>query len=254
MNQKTLSESPKWDLLLAEQDASRQAELCTELAASVDGEEIEYLVSLLDLRGRSTRAALKVLIATARYRPQLLGGERQREIVGRLEPLLHDYPNNLGLSAFYLLRLVDRDRAEKFLIDATKSGRLTDREKRTLIADLCLLQSSSLVRDLLEEIEKRGGEAGAEARRRLENLGYTNGEELDALGRKWRQTRMREPLNRLFEMFISRQGGQPIASVLEILGPPSERKDSRYFYHTTDGLTLYLEEDDQERLTAMRIK
>ena len=254
MNQQPMSRFPEWNLLLAEQDASRQAELYRTLAASVGDQEIEHLVSLVNSQEESTPAALKVLMAIARSRPQLLKGERQTDIVNRLQPLLEQYPKPLGLSAFYLLRLVAPRAAEDFLISAAKSGRSTDHELSTVIADLCLLPPSSRVRDALEEIQKHGGQAGAEARRRLENLGYISEETVRALAKKWKETRSREPLNRLFEVFISKQGGKPIEPVLEILGPPSEHKDLRYFYHTADGLTLFLEQDNQGNLRAMRIK
>jgi hypothetical protein len=253
MNQQTMNRFPEWNLLLAELDPSRQAELYRTLAASVGDEEIEHLVSLVNSQEKSTPAALKVLTAIARSRPQLLEG-RQPDIANRLQPLLQQYPKPLGLSAFYLLRLLVPRKAEDFLIGAAESEGFTDQETRILIADLSLFPSSSRVKDALEGIKKHGGQAGAEARRRLESLGCVSEEEVSALGKKWRETRTREPLNRLFEVFISKNGEKPIGPVLEILGPPSERKDRRYFYHTSDGLTLYLEQDEQGRLTAMKIK
>jgi hypothetical protein len=251
-----LNDSRTWNELLVEEDGSRQADLCRLLAGTLGSEDVSHLITLLkhDMAEVTQLAALKVLIATARNRPQLLNEKSQAEILSGLKPLLASYPKSPGESAFYLLRLVDSVKAEAFLIREVNVTELAHQELTTFIANLSLLPSSSRIEAVLRELAKRPGGAGHDAQRRLENMGYVSDDKIAVLAKEWRDTHAREPLNRLFEAFISHQGDKAIKPVLELLGPPSERKDKRYFYRTADGLTLYLEQDDKARLVAMKIK
>jgi hypothetical protein len=233
-----LTSSSEWNALLVEADASRRADLSKRLAASLLGEDLPRLISLLNSVEESAQlAALKVLMDIARSRRQLFKGRGRASILSKLRP-----------------RLVDPAQAEEFLTENVKVSELTDRELATLIADLSMFSSSSRAISSLREIAKKPGPVGKDARRRLQNMGFVSEEEIVAMAKEWRETRSRDPLNRLFNTFISRQGELPIEPVLKLLGPPSEHKDSRYFYHTSDGLTLFLEQDDLGRLKAMRIK
>src|ERR1700719_418446 len=250
-----LTSSPEWNALLVEADASRRAELSKRVAASFLGEDLPRLISLLNSVEESAQlAALKLLMDIARSKPQLLKGGVRASILSKLRPLLRVYPKSPGLSAFYLFRLVDSAQAEEFLTENVKVSELNDRELATLIADLSMFSSSSSAISSLRDIAKGPGSVGKDARRRLQNMGFVSEEEIVAMAKEWRKTRSREPLNRLFNTFISRQGELPIEPVLKLLGPPSEHKDSRYFYHTSDGLTLFLEQDNLGRMKAMRIK
>jgi hypothetical protein len=49
--------------------------------------------------------------------------------------------------------------------------------------------------------------------------------------------------------------GKPVDEVLEMLGPPSEKADGlRFWYHSSEGITLFIESDHDGNIRAATIK
>jgi hypothetical protein len=249
-----VTQSEEWKALLAEEDRSRRNVLYDSLLQQLKVSDLDTLASALESAlPAETMAALGLLLVTLRKRKDLVGDVSKTEIAARLRPLLNQYPGPVGLNAFYLLNVLDAKKAEDFL-RSVDTDRLLPTELLTFISNLVLFPSSGAAIGKLSQLSRLPGEAGETAKRQLENLGIMNSNEISRVAEDWRKNKARNALNRLYYGHISFQGGQPIDSILTLLGTPSRQDGTDYFYDSSDGVTLRLEIDNERRLKAMKIK
>ena len=247
--------SSEWRAILSEQDRSRAAELYRSLASVLGSNDVSELLSLMESPDqREHSAAIGLLMIAMKKHKLMLSDSQRSQVLRSLPRLLRTFPDSAGMAAFHMFQLLDQSGAEDFLLNGVQPENLSGGDLGIYAASLNLLTSSPAVVEKLAEFSRRSDGLGDVAQRQLERRGILSPNVLQATAEEWRRTRSRESLNRLFNAFISHQVERPIDPVLQLLGAPSEHKGSRYFYHTIDGLTLFLEQDDRGRLKSMRIK
>lgn len=253
-NKAAIYERLEWQFLVQEKDPSRTTALYQKLAAGLERADVDYLEKLLESGTEDERLrAMRVLLAAVRSGSQAFEhGSRQR-LSSMLAHMSSSYPKELGLTAFYLLRSIDTDNAEKALL-AVKPGNLDEAALFTYISNLSLFPVSSAAMEMLRHLSSRDDTVGRRAQLQLDNLGLMGEARVRDFAEQWRLTKSRDALNKLYYGFISHQGGKPIGPIIKTLGPPSRQVGSRYFYESSDGVTLYLEVDNTGNLKAMNVK
>jgi hypothetical protein len=254
MSKAMVTKSEEWKALLPEEDRSRRNVLYDSLLQQLKVSDVDTLASTLESpHPAETMAALGLLLVTLRKRKELIEDSSKSEIAARLRPLLNQYPGPVGLNAFHLLKVLDPEKAENFLLNV-HTDRLLQTELLTFISNLVLFPSSRAAIGKLSQLSHLPGESGETAKRQLENLGIMASDEISRIAEDWRKNKTKDSLNRLYYGHISFQGGQPIDSILTLLGTPSRQDGRDYFYDSSDGVTLRLEVNSERRLKAMKIK
>jgi hypothetical protein len=224
-----------------------------ELAERLDADDVAALIDYLESASTEERTAAVALLQGAIRENIPINAAKREELVARLRPIMASYPDQPGLGAFILMSQLEPSIAEKFIVESVEASNISDGYFKHYLADLRRVKSSRAM-DRIVAYSALEGPRGETAKRFLKTMGIIDSAEVHELVARWRDSRSVDCLNDLQNFFIQHQIGKPIGPLLELLGPWNRHSFNEYWYDSTEGPSLFLQEDEQANLRAAKIK
>jgi hypothetical protein len=145
----------------------------------------------------------------------------------------------------------DRDAAARFLAEEVVLEALDARSALAVIPALRSLGTPVAV-DMLRRIHASGREGSEGALVTLEVLGAAPQDRIEALATQWRETRDGHLLRQLHDRYIDHCGGAAFGVWRQRLGEGSGERC--FWVPAADGTGLFIETDEQDRLTGWSMR
>ena len=225
--------------------ATEPWQLHRRLWARLDTSRVaEELLGTCRETGTTDRRLWDLLVSVRQHAPS---------VVARVARSMSESELAAGRSAFLTIPCwieLARGEAEEFLASRVDLAGLSDAGRQSVAAGLLQVGTDAAIARL-RGIAALGDEAGEAALIALEILGAVPQERIEALADRWRRTRTRKSLSRLYSTYIERlPAGTPFERWLERLGH-TDRKERGIWIRPVDGGSLYLELDEEHRLRAL---
>ncbi len=251
----SFTDSALWKSVLAGDDPYGRAKQA--LVSQLTTRDIDSLIAFVEDGSEKERQAAYSMFVSMRSQlgsdARLSQASRERLRGVLLQHVRANYPLvPASASTFLILRFLDPQSAADYLANELQlDGAWPIEIINRVFGDMLTGDKRSVAR--LQQASSENGVLGGRATFYLEMGGHISATTLQQLGREFKETKAAKALNRLYSSYISRQLQQPIEPILQLLGTPSRVGKGAYVYDA-EGIQLFLEEDDQGRLTGARIK
>jgi hypothetical protein len=244
--------------LLNQRDATKQNELASMIAASVDLKDTQEFISAMGNESiEEVEGATRILAALARTRREWLTKPTIELLRQRMNQVLRKhYPRTAGNIALQCLHNIAEQDSEAFLLKDLELTGLSRKEAFMVISELSRFASKSTrALDRLRELARREDEAALQAEVVLDEYDpVLKKQALQKYSKRWRESRDQQALNWLYSnylVYLPRRGGT-LAEVKSLLGDPDGSDEKAVWYHPTSESVVYLSVDDEGKITATR--
>lgn len=250
MSVTSIRESSLWKEFVSGGQPKLKTDVRDALATSVTGEQLAELIEMTASESTlDAEAAIRVLMQVPRDR--VSGPQRDSWGADLLEVVRKHYPrNSLGIVAYSALRDVSREAAGRFLLSELDYDGIRESDMRWVISALQVNGSG----EALARLETLAPYHD-EARKAAEQVAGPSRAALERLAEDWRQTHRSSVLDELWWKHITRlREGASAKALTALLGEPTDRDGTRYWYRAADSdTTLFLEADDRDRLVSWKL-
>jgi hypothetical protein len=216
---------PGWAELVREQDYSQTLRLGHQLLLKLSVPQIESLVTEF---GTAPDEKVKweasgLLLMLIRNKDPRLRRDLFTTIAAAAKGfVVQNFPRTpFGARSLWVLHYTDSVAAEEFLLslDPSQFGK---EELDNYFAALQYASSEATVKKL-QQLEDLGGETGGRAYRGLANQGRLNESQVAEIAERYRTNRTAANLDRIFHVRLRYLIGQPVRTVIDLLGEPHKR-------------------------------
>jgi hypothetical protein len=250
-------DSDDWLEMVLGDDRFRRTRAFNAILQTVTRNDVLDLIGVCEKGSIEEKvAAFRVLMQLARSKDERFSSSEKRRWQEIIKMTVREEFPQAPLGSLGLQALIENDMedAESFLVGEVDLNSMTDLQRTSMVMSLSIIGSAGALSKLVE-MEEMGGQAGRSARYALEKAGAMRLDEIEELSREWKGQRSGEALARLYRGHIIRLYGAPMSDILDLLGEPTRRYETSYYYENENEDTcLSLEEDREGRFIGGYLK